>query len=99
VVALLAEDLQHAALCAWNGLLYAAGWAEGAVWFEYSEDNGRTAAPLPGGGTRSFICTAEEQQPAIEVLTTAELVVAVDREGQVATYYSTDQGRTWQPAA
>jgi len=96
---MLADDLQHAAICEWNGIVYAAGWRDGAVWFEYSEDGGVTKGEVPGVGQRSRVCDAEEQQPAIEVLVTGEIVVAVDRSGQVATYYSADQGCTWQPAA
>jgi len=95
---LFADDLEHAAICQWNGIIYAAGWADGGVWFEYSEDGGTNASPIPGVGIRARICDADEQQPAIEVLTTSELVVAVDRGGEVATYYSADQGATWQPA-
>ena len=45
------------------------------------------------------MCEADEQQPAIEVLPTAELVVAVERDGNVETYYSPDQGITWLQAA
>ncbi len=95
---MLADDLLHAAVCQWQGIIYAAGWADGAVWFECSEDGGATKAEIPGVGPRSFICYADEQQPAIEVLDTAEIVVAVDQQGQVATYVSRDQGRTWEPA-
>lgn len=94
---MLADDLQHAAICEWNGIIYAAGWSGGAVWFEYSEDGGRTVAPLPGGH-RVQVCQAEEQQPALETLVTGELVAAVDRGGQVATYVSRNQGETWEPA-
>jgi len=96
---MFAQDLERAALCQWNGLLYLAGWADGAVWFEYSEDGGRTAAEIPGVGQRAYVCAAEEQQPAIEVLSTSELVIAVEQGGEVVTYYSADQGATWQPAA
>ena len=94
---MFAEDLQHAAICQWKGLIYAAGWADGALWFKYSEDGGRTAGEIPGVGTRARVCEAEEQQPAIEVLTTSELVVALDRAGEVVVYYSADQGATWNP--
>lgn len=96
---MLADDLSHAAICQWNGIIYAVGWDEGSVWFEYSDDGGQTAGEIPGVGTRSRVCDAEEQQAAIEVLTTSEIVVAVDRDGQVETYYSANQGITWQLAA
>jgi hypothetical protein len=95
---MFANDLTRAAICQWNGIIYAAGWADGAVWFKYSEDGGRSASLLPDGSTRARVCAAEQQQPAIEVLTTSELVVAVDQGGEVAMYFSSDQGATWQPA-
>ncbi len=95
---MLADDLEHAALGEWNGIIYAAGWSGGAVWFEYSEDGGRTKAPV-GGGVRVQVCQADEQQPAIAALVTGEIVAAVDprwtgrdvREGR-------DQGETWETA-
>lgn len=96
---MLADDLQHAAICEWNGIIYAVGWREGTVWFEYSEDGGTSKAEIPGVGLRARVCEADEQQPAIEVLVTGEIVVAVDRSGRVETWYSADQGATWQPAA
>lgn len=95
---MLADDLEHAALSEGQGIIYAAGWHDSAVWFEYSEDGGATASELPGVGQRSRVCDADEQQPAIVALVTGEIVVAVDEGGQVATYYSADQGQTWQPA-
>jgi hypothetical protein len=67
------------------------------VWFEYSEDGGRTKAPV-GGGYRVQVCQADEQQPAIATLVTGEIVAAVDRDGQVATYVSRNQGETWESA-
>ncbi len=94
---MLADDLEHAALGEWNGIIYAAGWSGGAVWFEYSEDGGRTKSPV-GGGVRVQVCQADEQQPAIAALVTGEIVAAVDRDGQVATYVSRDQGETWETA-
>jgi hypothetical protein len=90
----LADDLEHAAICEWNGIIYAAGWSGEAVWFEYSEDGGRSKAPV-GGGDRVQVCPAGEQQPAIAALVTGEIVAAVDRDGQVATYVSRDQGESW----
>jgi hypothetical protein len=92
---MLADDLEHAAICEWNGIIYAAGWSGGAVWFEHSDDGGKTSAPI-GGANRVQVCTADEQQPAIAALVTGEIVAAVDRSGQVATYVSRDQGETWE---
>ena len=96
---MLADDLRRAALCQWNGIVYAAGWADGGIWFEYSDRPGLEKSEIPGAGYRRKICDAEEQQPAIEVLSTAEIVVAVDDGGEVITYYSPDQGITWIQAA
>lgn len=96
---MLADDLRRAAICQWNGIVYAAGWADGSIWFEYSDQPNLDKSEIPGVGLRSRVCEADEQQPAIEVLPTAELVVAVERDGNVETYYSPDQGITWVPAA
>lgn len=94
---MLADDLEHAAICEWNGVIYAAGWSGGAVWFEYSDDGGASTNPV-AGGYRVQVCTADEQQPAIAALVTGEIVAAVDSDGQVATYVSRDQGESWETA-
>ena len=92
------QNLRRAAICQWNGIIYAAGWENGSVWFEYSDDRGRTAGEIIQGQTRTRVCDAEEQQPAIEILSTSEIVVAVSQGGEVVTYFSSDQGATWQTA-
>jgi len=96
---MLADDLRRAAICQWNGILYAAGWADGGIWFEYSDRSDLGKSEIPGAGLRVKICDADEQQPAIEVLPTSEIVVAVDIGDTVATYYSPDQGITWLAAS
>ncbi len=96
---MLADDLRRAAICQWNGILYAAGWADGSIWFEYSDLPDLGKSPVGSAGYRVKICEAEEQQPAIEVLPTAEIVVAVESGNGVVTYYSTDQGASWHIAA
>ncbi|MBC7289628.1 MAG: hypothetical protein H5T86_16630 [Armatimonadetes bacterium] len=92
---MLADDLRHAAICQWNGVIYAAGWADGSIWFEYSDRPDLEKCAVTGSETRVKICDAEEQQPAIEMTARGELVVAVDNGNGTATFFSPDHGRTW----
>ena len=94
---MLADDLMKAQICERDGLLYAAGLSDGLAWFEWSQDSGANKAPFADGSTVKLISAepADDQQPAIEVLQTGEIVVALTQSGVVRTYVSRDHGEHW----
>ena len=95
---MLADDLAKAQLCERHGLVYAVGLAEGYAWCEWSQDSGATKAFFPDGSTAKPVSLepADDDQPAIEVLQTGEIVVALSQEGGVKTYVSRDEGEHWE---
>jgi hypothetical protein len=94
---MLASDLQKAQICERNGLVYAAGLAEGYAWFEWSQDSGASQALFPDGSSRQLISPepADDEQPAIAALQTGEIVVALVQDGLVKTYLTRDEGEHW----
>jgi len=94
---MLADDLTKAQICERDGLVYAAGLSDGSAWFEWSQDSGATKAPFGDGSTAKLISaeSADDEQPAIEVLQTGEIVVALTQGGLVKTYVTRDQGEHW----
>jgi hypothetical protein len=95
---MLADDLAKAQICERDGLLYAAGLAEGRVWFEWSQNGGATKAPFPDGSTSRPVTseTVDDEQPAIEALETGEIVVACSQSDKVRTYVTRDEGEHWE---
>jgi len=94
---MLADDLAKAQVCERDGILYAAGLADGYAYFEWSYDSGAGKAPFPDGSTRCLISPqpVENEQPAIEALQTGEIVVAVSQDDAVRTYVTRDEGEHW----
>ena len=94
---MLADDLAKAQVCERDGILYAAGLADGYAYFEWSYDSGANKAAFPDGTTAQLISTefVENEQPAIEALQTGEIVVAVSQDDAVRTYVTRDEGEHW----
>jgi hypothetical protein len=94
---MLADDLTKAQICERDGLLYAAGLSDGQAYFEWSQDSGATKAAFADGSTAKLISAeaCDDEQPAIEVLQTGEIVVALAQNVLVKTYVTRDQGEHW----
>lgn len=93
----IGDDLADGALIDLEGTLYCAGYDEGAIWCEYSVDGGLTQATWIAGGTRRQICEADEGScPALEGLSTGELVAAVNVDDVLRIWFSRDQGEHWE---
>jgi len=70
-------------------VILAVGWADDAVWYTASNDNGATwTEPVEVG-------EAEEEQPSIAWLHTGEILVARTYNGGAMTALSADFGNTW----
>lgn len=66
-----------------------------SAYFRWSNDEGETAAPI-GAETEVEIATTPDEQPAIAVLHTAEIVVVIgDGAGNSRVFCSDNFGRTW----
>ncbi len=87
---MIADDLSRTALAECRGLLVAAGYSGGYCYFERSDDDGSSQT-----GTRVQVGASDDQQPAIEVLPSAEILVGVVFGGVLYTYLSPDFGATW----
>ncbi len=94
---MLGDDLAKAQICERDGILYAAGLADGYAYVEWSDDGGATKGAYSDGSTARPISlerTADEQ-PAIEALQTGELIAALTQGDSVRTYVSRDEGESW----
>ena len=89
------DDLKYGAISAKHGILYGAGYDDGLVYFEWSDDNGKTKKTLQGGVTRQAISTSDETQPAIVISITGEIIVTVNSGSAIYTYISKDSGHSW----
>jgi hypothetical protein len=87
---MIGDDLSRTALTQCKGLLCAAGYSGGVVYFERSDDDGATIT-----GERVAIGSSDDQQPALAVLSTAEVIVGIVFGGSLYAYRSGDFGATW----
>lgn len=103
---MLAADLERAAIRADQaGILFAVGYAEGAIWIERSGDEGATVDTWRDGSTRKKVCDLQldegdtPPQPAVEILPDGSILVAVNSGGGTVEYRSRDRGETWEGVA
>ena len=94
---MLGDDLEYGALTQVEDLVLAAGYLGGKCYFLWSDDRGQSQHLFADGETKHEIAESEAQQPALEILTTQEVLVALTRGDTVYTYLSTDFGETWRP--
>lgn len=93
---MLAYDLEEADVCQHFGTDFAAGYADGALWCEYSCDRGATAAAFPDGSYRKRICDVEgTTKPTVLAYDTGQLQVWFSRDGKVRSFWSGNRGQTW----
>ena len=94
---MLGSDLENGVVIELHGTLYGAGYADGSVWIEYSMDGGLSQAVWISGGTRRQIIEAPAgTAPALEGLTTGDLVAAVNIDEVLTVWLSRDQGEHWE---
>ena len=95
---MIGDDLANATLTQLEGVLYAVGWDEGALWCERSDDQGQTKADWGGGVTRKKVCDcpAFQGRPDIESYNTNEHQGAFPRDEGTSIYYTRDGGQTWE---
>jgi hypothetical protein len=93
---MIAETLLYVSMVQDHGILYAAGYYDGSVWFEFSDDGGETSGTFVAGGTQVEVAAADdEEQPGIELLTTGEIMVTVMSGGATEHWVSRDHGESW----
>ena len=92
---MIADDLEQAATVQLANIVLAAGYDEGSIWFEVSNDNGVTTGELRNGDTRREIGQGDPQQPAIAVLSTGEIMASIARGGSIVSFLSADWGEEW----
>ena len=86
-----ADMLEHVTLAQWRGVIFAVGLYDGSAWFTWSNDAGETDA-----GAYVEIDPCDEVRPALEILRTGELSVALTISEHIVIYRSADWGQTWE---
>ena len=89
------DDLQYGVISTSHGILYGVGFTDDAIYFEWSDDNGVTKKELKDGSTKRFVGTSEEEQPAIVITVTGEIIVSMTDAGDIYTFLSKDSGNSW----
>jgi len=93
---MIADDLEYAAMTERLGILVAAGYDGGSCYIEISNDGGQSKACIGGADeTRIEVAASDPEQPAVLVLDTGEIMVAVTYAGQVRCYTSDDWAWHW----
>ena len=87
---MIADDLAYATIAQVENLIVAAGYSGSNCYFEWSDDDGQT---VTGGPT--LIGPSDEEQPAIVVLETGEILVTLTYAGVGKSYLSRNWGATW----
>ncbi|HUT60103.1 MAG TPA: hypothetical protein VNA25_19830, partial [Phycisphaerae bacterium] len=91
----LANDLSCGVAVQMVGIILAAGYDDGTIYFELSNDNGVTTDTLRNGRTRAAIAQGDEAQPSLMVLFTGEILASITRGTGGVTYVSRDWGEHW----
>jgi len=91
----IADDLENMAMVQMANIILVAGYAEGSIWFEVSNDNGKTVTPFRNGDTRREIASGDHEVPDVVILHTGEIMVGVVRGEKVTDYLSVDAGESW----
>lgn len=99
---MVGDDLRYVATVQTENLVLVAGMAantetgEMQAYFEYSNDDGATKYTFSNGETRKLISEwVRNEQPALEVLSTGEIVCTVNTGSELTTYLTQDFGETW----
>ena len=93
---MIADDLSLGAIVQRENIVLAVGYDanDEACYFEWSDDDGTTKHAFANGDTRKLIGISDEQQPALVVLETGEILATL-ASGGAKTYLSSDWGETW----
>lgn len=92
---MLADDLQYACTVQVEAILLAAGYSGGQIYFEWSDDGGRSKQTFADATTRKRIAAGDDEQPAIEILPDSHIHVSLTYDDEVLSYASQDWGETW----
>lgn len=91
----LGAGLNHLAICSTSGIILAAGFVSDMIYFQYSDDGGASTHAFNDDSTSKAIASAVNEQPAIAVLGTSEIIVSLTYDSTIRTYVSRDFGETW----
>jgi len=81
-----------------TGIVHAAGYDEAKVWYQWSDDEGKTLGTFGSGGTVKEVSASDAQQPAIVPMPDGRVLVLVALNNKVRPMVSADGGETWTVA-
>jgi len=93
---MIGEGLQAVALAASEDAVLAAGYLSGTIYFQRSEDKGRTLTTFTDGETRQAVGPGDPIRPAIVALASGEIMIGVVRDETIVDYLSKDRGEHWE---
>ena len=93
---MIGDDLQYMGMTSRANTILAAGYDDGTIYFERSDDKGVTTTTLRNGTTRAAIADGDPQQPAIIACDSGEILVVLAKGETLFTYLSEDGGETWR---
>jgi len=93
---MIGRDFQFAAVTELAAIILMAGYDADSVWFEVSNDTGKTVTPFRNGDTRREVGPGNAERPAAVILATGEIMVFAARGSELVSYLSVDAGESWQ---
>jgi len=81
-----------------SGIIHVAGYNDGKIWYQRSDDEGETLCEFGTGGTVKKVTTADAQQPATVPMPAGGVMVIATLEGKARPMVSKDGGETWAVA-
>jgi hypothetical protein len=81
-----------------NGIVYLAGYRDGAVYLRRTADGGATWLKFGDGGDERLICSGADEARAGLIKMESQgrrLMAAVSQAPDIAVYVSVDDGETW----
>jgi len=81
-----------------SGVIHIAGYSEAKMWYQRSDDGGKTLCEFGGGGTVKEIAAADAQQPGVVPIPDGRVLVVVALDNKVRPMVSDDGGETWAVA-
>lgn len=81
-----------------SGVIHAAGYSGGSMWYQRSDDEGETLCEFGEGGTVREVSLSDAQQPGIVPMPDGRVVVVVALNNVVRPMVSSNGGETWAVA-
>ncbi len=87
--------LQFLALAQSHGVVSAAGYLDGFCYYQRSDDGGKSLLAFNDSATRSQVCPASAQQPAVAVRPDGSVLIVATEGNRLKPLLSRDGGNSW----